>query len=232
MMARFRVAGLSGALVLSGLIGSTLISATLAAPAPAPASAVSDIAAAAADTAAAAPDTAAASDARAGFRAAFAANLGKTEAQVTAAAKAAIASTLDAAVAGGTLTAEAAARVKTRVAAASGEGCRLRSGRPVRAVAAVSVARDAFVAAASSIDMSSAELRAELRAGASLKDVAAVKGVDYASLTSAVMTSVKQDLDAAVAAGKLSQPRADRILKRLEARLAAGWARPAPSEAP
>lgn len=210
-MSRLRLVGFSGALVLSALIGGTLISATLAASAPQ------------------APDTfpgaAAATKACAAFRAAFAANLGRTEAQVTAAAKAAIVSTVDAAVADGTLTVEAAARIKTRVAAADADGCKLLSGRPTRAAGAVDIVRDGFAAAAASLGMAPAELRAEIRSGTSLKAVAAAKGVPYTTVTSAAMTSVEQDLDAAVAAGTLTQARADRIMERLGARLAAGWPR-------
>lgn len=217
-MSRLRLVGFSGALVLSALIGGTLISAALAAPAPQ-----------APDTS---PQAAAATTACAAFRAAFAANLGKTEAQVTTAAKAAIASTVDAAVADGTLTVQAAARIKTRVAAADADGCKLLSGRPTRAAGAVGVVRDGFAAAATSLGMTPAELRAELRSGASLKDVAAAKGVPYATVTSAAMASVQQDLDAAVAAGTLTGARADRIMERLGARLAAGWPRRAEGSAP
>lgn len=214
IMSRLRLAGFSGALVLSALVGGTLMSAAQAAPAAG--SALSE---------AVAPEAAAATPACTEFRAAFAANLGKTEAEVTAAAKTAIASTVDAAVARGTLSVEAAARIKTRIAAAEADGCKLLSGWRAKAAGAAGVVKDGFAAAASALGMTSAELRAELRSGTSLNDVAAAKDVPYASVTEAVMASVKQDLDAAVAAGTLRQARADRILERLSARLEAGWPR-------
>jgi hypothetical protein len=64
-----------------------------------------------------------------------------------------------------------------------------------------------------------------MRDGSSLKDVAAEQNVPYETVTSAVLAAVKTDLDAAVAAGNLTQARADRILDRVEKRLEAGWPR-------
>ncbi|MGK2849799.1 MAG: hypothetical protein ACSLFN_02660 [Candidatus Limnocylindrales bacterium] len=221
-MSRLRLAGFSGALVLSALIGGTLISAALAAPAPTRAP----------QAPAPAPRSAAPTQACAAFRAAFAANLGKTEAQVTAAARAAILSTVDAAVADGTLTAEVAARIKTRISAAEADGCKLLSGWRAKAAGAAGVVKDGFAAAASALDLTPAELRSELRAGKTLKDVAAAKGVAYATVTAAVTASVDEDLDAAVAAGTLTQARADKIQERLAARLEAGWTRRGAPAAP
>lgn len=214
-MSRLRLAGFSGALVLSALIGGTLISAALAAPA-------TELQGAAIP---AANPTAAPSAACAAFRAAFAANLGKTEAQVTAAAKAAIVTTVDAAVADGTLPAGAAAKVKARIAAAEADGCKVLSGWRARAAGAVGIAKDGFAAAAEALDLTPTELRAELRSGKTLKDVAAAKGVPYATVTAAALASVEQDLDAAVAAGTLTQARADKIMARIASRLEAGWPR-------
>lgn len=223
-MSKVRLVGVSGALVLSALIGGSLISAAMAAATPPSASAP--------PTAVPATQAAAPNEACAAFRAAFAENLDKTEAQVTEAAKAAIASTVDAAVVDGTLTAEAAARIKARISAAEADGCKLLSGRAARGTRAVGVVKDAFEAAAGSLGITPAELRVELRSGTSLKDVAAAKGVPYASVTAAALASVKQDLDAAVAAGTLTQARADKVMERLTARLAAGWPRRGEATAP
>ena len=215
-MSKLRLAGFSGALVLSALIGGTLISAVAAAPAATPAAAPAPALA----TPAGEP-----SPYCTAFRAAFAANLGKTEVEVVAAAKAAIGTTVDAAVADGSLTADAAARSKARVAAADADGCKILSGWHGKAARAVGMVKDGFAAAAASLDMTTTQLRAELKAGKSLKDVAAAAGVPYETVTSAALASVKEDLDAAVAAGTLKQARADRILERLERRLEAGWPR-------
>ena len=88
-----------------------------------------------------------------------------------------------------------------------------------------------MTAAATALGITPAELGAKLRAGDSLKDVAADKGVPYETVSAAVVASVKADLDAAVAAGTIKQARADRILARLEANLADGRLRITPARA-
>ena len=162
------------------------------------------------------------------FRAAFAANLGVTEAEMVAAARKAAAATIDKAVADGNLTKTAGDRRKARLEAAPADGCGIFAGWRVKAArAAVNVARDGLTAAADALKLTPAELRAELRGGKTLKDVAAAHGVPYATVSDAIVTAVKADLDAAVKAGTLKQARADRILARLEQRLADGRLRPA-----
>jgi hypothetical protein len=66
------------------------------------------------------------------------------------------------------------------------------------------------------------QLGAKLRGGASLKDLATAQNVPYQSLSDAIIGAVKHDLDAAVAAGTIRQPRADRVLDRLRQNLADG----------
>lgn len=221
MMSKLRLAGFSGAMVLSALIGGTLISAVAAAPAATPAVTPAPEAPEVALTARAGEP----SEYCTAFRAAFAANLGKTEAEVVAAAKAAIGTTVDAAVADGSLTGDAAARLKTRVAGADADGCKILSGWRAKARGAAGIAKDGFAAVAEALDMTTVQLRAELKSGKTLKDVAAAKGVPYATVTAAALAAVDGDLDAAVAAGNLKQARADKIMERLERRLEAGWPR-------
>ncbi len=128
----------------------------------------------------------------------------------------------------GDLTTAAGDRLKARLEKAPADGCAMLNGwRAKVAKAAVNVGKDGLTAAADALKLTPAELRAELRAGKSLKDVAAAHDVPYATLTDAIVKAVKADLDAAVAAGNLKQARADRILERLEARLADGRLRPA-----
>jgi hypothetical protein len=127
-----------------------------------------------------------------------------------------------AAVADGRVAAAVADRLKTRIDKADIDGCALLAGRLARAGAVVGAAKDGLTAAAGALDMTPAELGAELRRGASLKDVAAAEGVPYATVSAAVVAAVKADLDAAVADGTIRQARADRILERLEANLADG----------
>ena len=215
-MSKLRLTGMAGALVVAALVGGTLISAVAAAPGGSSAPA---------DPAAAAP--AAAGTYCEAFRTAFAANLGVSQDELVAAAKAAAATAVDKAIADGTLTQAAGDKLKERITAADGEGCGFLAGPRGKIVQkALAVARDGVTAAAGALDMTVAELRTELRSGKDLKAVAAAEGVPYATVTTAVLTAVKADLDAAVAAGTIKQARADRILDRVERRLEDGWVRP------
>jgi ribosomal protein S20 len=226
-MSKLRLAGMASALVVAALVGGTLINVVAAAPG-GPASPADSVAAAPADPAA---DPVAAAPAAAGtyceaFRTAFAANLGVSQDELAAAAKAAAATAVDKAIADGTLTQAAGDRLKERIAAAAGDGCGFLAGpRGKIAKQALNVARDGVTAAAEALDMTVAELRTEFRAGKDLKEVAAAEGVPYATVTTAVLNAVKADLDAAVASGTIQQARADRILDRIEQRLEDGWVR-------
>ena len=199
---------MSGALIVAALVGGTVVSSALAAD-PSPASDV-----AAVDAAGRYCQV---------FREAFAANLGVSQDQLSEAAKAAIATTVDRAVADGAITAAAGQRLKARVAQAPGDGCGLLRGRGgAIGRAALGIGADAMTAAADTLDMTRAELRRALRGGKSLKEVATAEGVPYETVTLAVTTAVKSDLDAAVTAGTITRARADRILERLGARLEEG----------
>ena len=151
---------------------------------------------------------------------------------MTAAARKAAISTVDKAVADGDMTKAAGDRLKARIEAAPADGCAVLAGLRAKAAKAVAVVKDGVTAAADALKMTPAELRADLRAGKSLKDVATAQSVPYATVSDAIVAAVKADLDAAVKAGTLKQARADRILERLQARLADGQlrrARPAAS---
>jgi ribosomal protein S20 len=215
-MSRFRILGFSGALVAAALVGGTIMSAVAAAP---PRTSSPD--AAAADTAelatVAEPGTYCLT-----FRRAFAANLGVDEADLGPAAKKAAITTIDAAVAAGDITKAVGDRLKAKVEAAEGDGCRFFGTHLKRLAGAVHVIRDGVTAAADALDMTPAELRTQLRSGKTLKEIATAEGVNYDTLTSAIVAAVKTDLDAAVKAGKITQARADRILDRLERNLADG----------
>ncbi|MCS7324466.1 MAG: hypothetical protein RMJ86_07360 [Anaerolineae bacterium] len=72
---------------------------------------------------------------------------------------------------------------------------------------------------ASAIGISEAELIAELRAGKSIADVAAAKGVALDKVSNALADAYKQALDASVAAGRLTQAQADAALEQFKANL-------------
>ena len=238
-MSKIRMAGFAGLLVIAALVGGTVIGSvaatSLVSPAPRPASGAQ------APSASGAPNRAAAAEYCADFRRAFAANLGVDEGALPPAAKAAALSTIDAAVAEGSMTKAVGDRLKARVEAAAADGCAVLAGRvgAIRSAAgagkvraALGVVKDGVTAAASALGVTPAELGGRLRAGDSLKKVAADKGVPYETVSAAVVAAVKADLDAAVTAGTIKQARADRILDRLERNLAEGRLRDARPASP
>lgn len=226
-MSRLRLSGVAALLVLSALVGGTIISSVAAATSPRTSPPGQEVA----PVAVAAP-AGATGEYCAAFRKAFAANLGVDESALTPAAQAAAVATIDAAVRDGTMKQAVADRLKARIDKAEADGCRLLDGRVGKARAAVGAMRDAVSAAADALDMTPAELGAQLRTGQSLKDIATARGVPYDTVSAAVLKSVKADLDAAVAAGTIRQQRADRILERLTRNLADGRLRNVAPAAP
>jgi hypothetical protein len=233
-MSRLRLTGFAGLLVLSALVGGTIISSVAAATTRPTADSTDGLGAPdAANPAAATQAAEAPGEYCAAFRKAFAANLGVDESALAPAAKQAAIATIDQAVKDGKLKQAAADRLKARIDKAAADGCKLLAGRMARVGVAVGAVKDAVTAAADVLDITPAELGAQLKAGKSLKDVATAKGVPYGTVSAAVVASVKADLDAAVAAGTIRQPRADRILDRLTKNLADGRLRnAAPAAAP
>jgi hypothetical protein len=226
-MTRIRILGLAALLLGTAVLGGTIIGSVAASTTPRT-DATAPVAAASG------PPAGPAGDACATFRRAFAANLGVEESALAPAARAAANATVDAAVADGRLTAAAGERLKMRIERAAGDGCALFAGRLARVAGTTGAVRDAAGAAAKALGMAETELREALRAGATLRTLADTHGVPYDTVTAAITAAVKADLDAAVAAGRIAQARADRILDRLERNLAAGRlrdARPVPSGA-
>jgi hypothetical protein len=71
-------------------------------------------------------------------------------------------------------------------------------------------------AAADALGISERRLLARLRSGKSLADVAEAQGKDLAGVKAAIAAAVREDLDAAVRAGRLTDARRDRMLQRLD----------------
>ncbi|HEY8772908.1 MAG TPA: hypothetical protein VIM66_07075 [Candidatus Limnocylindria bacterium] len=209
-MKNLKTLGIAGGLVTAALVGGTLINAVLAAPSASPAS----------GSAAALADKGAYCDT---WTKAFADKLGVSVGDLLPAAKAATVATIDAAVAAGDLTAERAAALKTKIEAATGNACRFLGhpffgpGHGPKAV----IGGDLVSAAAKALGMTPAALTEALRKGDSLKDVASSQGKDYHAVSQAVHDAAKADLDKAVANG-LDQTRANELLSKLDAALAAG----------
>ena len=187
--------GFAGALILSALVGGTLIGSTLAQDGEAD------------------PATGEYCDV---FMDALATELGTTRAELLAAGKAAANAAIDAAVAAGDLTEERAATARERIAEADGTGCgwfghRIGFG-PGHARGIVGA--NVFEAAAEALGIEGADLIGQLGDAGSLEALATELGASYDEVKAAVLTAVEADLDAAVAEG-LDQARADEVLERI-----------------
>jgi hypothetical protein len=190
--------GLAGALILSAMVGGTLIGSALATD----------------ETGETDPAAGAYCDT---FMDAFASELGTTRDEVVAAGKAAAVAAIDAAVAAGDLTEERAATLRERIEAADGEGCGL-FGHGIgfargfgHGFARGVVGMDIFEAAAEALGIESSELIEQYRDAGSLQALSEELGASYDEVKASVLTAVQADLDAAVAEG-LDQARADEIL--------------------
>lgn len=72
--------------------------------------------------------------------------------------------------------------------------------------------REGLDAAATALGMTAEELRTELRSGSTLAEVAEAKGVDIKKVIDAMVAEVSEELDEAVAAGRMTQEQADERL--------------------
>lgn len=213
-MKTVKAAGLASGLMLAALVGGTLISAVSASPG-APASSGTAIVADDADTTAYCDL----------WRQAFADELGVSVDDLTPAGKAAATAAIDAAVANGDLPEDVGARMKERIQAADGDGCRLFGAGVMawgRHAARADFRLDWVSAAADALGMEPADLVSALRDGDSLQDVAESQGVDYGVVSQAILDAAKADLDALVSAGRITQEQADLRLANLSDRLEAG----------
>ena len=153
---------------------------------------------------------------------AVAAKLGLTPAQVQAAFKAVLVERIDARVAAGKLTPEQAAKLKERIANAKGLGLGARGAFAKNAKGfkqSVIAKAKRLGPVATLLKMTREEVRAELKAGKSLAEIAAAKGVSKTDLIAAMSAPAKERLAKAVAAGKLTQTRADELAARLTERV-------------
>ena len=132
---------------------------------------------------------------------------GVTVEQLQADVKARILARIDAAEKAGHLSAERAAQLRERVNAA--KPC---ASRPVKAKVAT---RGLLGAAAAFLGLDRAELRAQLP-GTSLAALALKQGKSVDALEAAMIAPAKERLGKAVAAGRITQARANLVLEKLE----------------
>ena len=193
--------GFAGALILSAIVGGTLIGSALA----------TDEGGAATGEASEYCDL---------FMDTLASELGTDRDGLVAAGKAAALAAVDAAVAAGDLTEEQATAARERIEAYDGTGCGFFGhGIGFERGFAHGLGRgflggDVFEAAADVLGVESSELIGQLRDAGSLQALSEELGVSYDTVKAAVLEAVQADLDAAVAEG-LSQERADAALERI-----------------
>ena len=214
-MKNLKTLGIAGGLVAAALVGGTLISVVAASPA-SPASPTSDTSVAnGADLASYC----------ATWQKTFAEQLGVSADKLVPAAKAATLAAIDKAVANGDIPADVAARLKSHLDEADGDGCRLLGGFLLgigRHAVATDGRHDILGAAATALNMTPEELFSALRSGKDMHQIAADQKVDYDTVTKAVLDAAKADLDALVSSGHLTQARADEMLSRLSDALKSG----------
>jgi hypothetical protein len=214
-MKNLKTLGIAGGLVAAALVGGTLISAVAASPGASTAPGVGTTAANPTDLASYCTT----------WQQTFAAQLGVSVDKLAPAAKVATLAAIDAAVKNGDLPADVAAELKTRLNEANGDGCRLLGGFLAgigRHAVGADARHDLLGAAATALKMTPDQLFSALRSGDDLKKIAADQKVDYATVTKAILTAAKSDLDALVSSGHLTQTRADEMLSRLSDALASG----------
>lgn len=199
-----RTLAVAGALILSAVVGGTLIGSTFA------------------------TDHSGASDtSRRGeycdvFMDALAAELGVGRDDLTAAGRDAARAALDAAVAAGDLDEERADAIRERIAESDGTGCAwIRKGFAAgfdrgfnRGAARGFLGGNVFEAAADALNVESSELIRQLRDAGSLEVLAEELGATYADVTASVLAALQADLDATVAEG-MDQERADAVIERI-----------------
>lgn len=149
------------------------------------------------------------------FQQRFAQNLGITTQKLQDTRKQTAIQLIDERLAAGTITAEQAQRARDRVNA--GQGACAWIGQ--RAAAKATVGRAELRAVAQKLGITERELVREVRGGKSLAQVAQAHDVSRDQLKATMRDTFKTELGRAVAAGKLTQDRADKALAAFDARL-------------
>jgi hypothetical protein len=207
-----RTIGAAGALILSALVGGTLIGSALA---------TGD----ATDTDA----TGAAGEYCETFIDALATELDVTRDALVSAGKSAATTAIDTAVAAGDLSEEHATAMRERIDEADGAGCGWFGHGFVRGfdhgiergMTRGFLRGHVLEAAADALGIERSELIPHLRDAESLEAVADDQGVSYDDVKASVLASVQADLDAAVAEG-MGHAHADSVIERLTAWLDEG----------
>ncbi|WP_272976488.1 hypothetical protein [Deinococcus geothermalis] len=161
----------------------------------------------------------------------LAAQLGLSVDRLRAAATSAANATIDQAVRAGDLPQNRAAELKARVQAAPlnfGLGGRPRPERgpaePGERRPRAGLGRAVTAAVARTLGLSEQALRAQLRSGQTVTQLAQAKGVSTQTVRSAALAALKSELAREVQAGRLTQAQADQRLARAQADTSFGLA--------
>ena len=144
-----------------------------------------------------------------------AAQLGIAPAKLSDALKKALENRVDAAVAAGTITKAQGDELKARIA--SGDVPLIAGAFGHHGFGGHGFGH--LSAAAAYLGLSESELQAQLAAGKTLADVAKAQGKSVDGLVSALLADEKKELDAAVAAGRLTQAQAEELLANAKQRI-------------
>jgi hypothetical protein len=147
------------------------------------------------------------------YEAALAAQLGIDVQTLRNAQQAALDQVLQDAVASGRITQEQADKIKDHPRLARAAIAK-RGAEKIRAWFA-----EIFASAAGALGMTSDELKAELRTGKSVAEIASEKNVPLSDVKAAVTREVTNKVDEAAASGNLTQEQVDSILSGLSDRL-------------
>lgn len=167
----------------------------------------------------------------------LATNLGKKPADVQSAAGKALAQTIDDAVKSGQMTQQQGDALKKKLATTT-DLCPGAVSGIGRAATAPGAGPHLMADVATALGLSPADLTAQLKAGKSVKDIAAAKGLDETAFRAKFIAAVKADLDAQVAAGKLTAQQEQMALTRLQTAPLPDWnrapraAKPKPTPTP
>lgn len=205
-MRQIKILAGAGALMGAALVGGTLISTALAAPTEGD------------STTSTLTGGVISSDYVDAYLDALAAELGVERAALGPAAQAAANAAIDAAVAAGDIEATRGEELKSEVAALENPE-RLLVGRVLSGRGGWHGGPgiglhfgETLDAAAGALGLTAEEVLSALRDGTSLQALAEQQGVDYATVSDAVLAAVQTALDERVAAGDITQERADEII--------------------
>jgi hypothetical protein len=142
----------------------------------------------------------------------------KSQADIQKAAKQAFDQTVDDAVNAGQLTKDQGAALKAKVTADQVCAGQLAAiGRGFAQKGGAELGMEAVKSEATVLGTTPADLMAQVKAGKTVKDLAAAKGFnDEAAFRAAYVAQIKKDLAPLVSSGKLTQAQADAVAKRAE----------------